>query len=504
MVESALPSPGDVIAGKYRIDSTIGQGGMGVVLGAFDQSLGRQVAIKFLRPNRAAIEGAAARFSREARAAASIQGEHVVRVHEVGQLPNGAPFIVMEHLRGSDLAHILQSRGGLAVDYACDLVLQTCQALAQAHARDIVHRDLKPQNLFLTERPDGSPCVKVLDFGISKAADTDESSPKLTSTETVMGTPLYMSPEQVRSLKNVDHRADIWALGAILFELLAASPPFDGPSASALHAAIAMDAPASLRARRPDVPPHIEAAILRCLEKDPARRFQTVQELSAAIAAGNIVSASGSNPVIVSVSPPAGGFGTASTMDVRSGWQQATAPQPAPRSSNTAMIIGGMAGAALLVLLAIGGTAAYFLSRSAVTVTETPIPAPATATTTVPAITADPPAQPTTPVAPAPVPTPSTKPAAKDAGPPPSPDDRDRTLASTMQGSCDHFHMMMSMAKTPDERKHQAAMAKLQNCIMKPAIRCQRQVCREACNILNDDACRRTVDNYDRDFPAKY
>jgi serine/threonine-protein kinase len=506
MVESALPIPGEIIAGKYRIESIIGQGGMGVVLGAFDQSLGRQVAIKFLHPSRAANEGAAARFSREARAAASIQGEHVVRVHEVGQLANGAPFIVMEHLRGSDLAQIVQHRGGLPVDYACDLVLQTCQALAQAHARGIVHRDLKPQNLFLTERADGSPCVKVLDFGISKAADTDESSPKLTSTEMVMGTPLYMSPEQVRSLKNVDHRADIWALGAILFELLAAKPPFDGPSASALHAAIAMDAPASLRARRPDVPPHIDAAILRCLEKDPARRFQTVQELSAAIAPGRVTSASGSNPVIVSVSPPAGGFGTASTMDVRSGWQQATVPQPMPKSSNTGLIIGGIAGGALLVLLAIGGAAAYFLSRTAtaVSVTETPVTPPAT---TVPAMTADPPVVPTAPApAPAPPPTASAKPVApKDAGPPPpSQDDRDRALATTMQGSCDHFHMMMSMAKTPDERKHQADMAKLQNCITRPAIRCQRQVCREACTILNDEFCRQNVDRLDHDFPAKY
>ncbi|MFO0741165.1 MAG: serine/threonine-protein kinase, partial [Labilithrix sp.] len=360
MVESPLPVPGDIVAGKYRIDSTIGQGGMGVVLGAFDQSLGRRVAIKFLHPSRAANEAAAARFGREARAAASIQSEHVVRVHEVGALPNGAPFIVMEHLRGSDLSQVLHYRGGLPVDYACDLVLQACEALSQAHARGVVHRDLKPQNLFLTERGDGSPCVKVLDFGISKAADTDESSPKLTSTEMVMGTPLYMSPEQVRSLKNVDARADIWALGAILFELLAATPPFDGPSASALHAAIAMDPPGSLRARRPDVPQHIEAAVMRCLEKDPARRFQTVEELGAAIvpfasergrqAAGNLVGRIGSAPRIVSLPPPAGGFGTASTMNLQASWQQATQPAAPPGRSNVGLLIAGVAVGAMFLL----------------------------------------------------------------------------------------------------------------------------------------------------------
>jgi len=175
MVAVPLPSIGEVVAGKYRIDSVIGEGGMGVVLGAFDTSLGRPVAIKFLTPARALNEAAAARFGREARSAASIQSEHVVRVFEVGALPNGAPFIVMEHLKGSDLAQVVDSRGGLPIDEAADLVLQACEALGEAHARGIVHRDLKPQNLFLTARNDGSPCVKVLDFGISKSAETDES-----------------------------------------------------------------------------------------------------------------------------------------------------------------------------------------------------------------------------------------------------------------------------------------------------------------------------------------
>jgi eukaryotic-like serine/threonine-protein kinase len=271
-----------VLAGKYRIESIVGTGGMGVVMGAADVSLGRAVAIKFLSPQKLARPGARERFEREARAAAQIQSEHVVRVYEIGNMPpQGTPFIVMEHLRGADLSQVLQSRGGLPIDEAVDFVLQSCEALGEAHARGIVHRDLKPQNLFLTQRPDGSPCVKVLDFGISKAQEDDQQN--LTSTDMVMGTPLYMSPEQVRSLKNVDHRSDIWALGSILFELLTASPVFEAPSMSALCAMIATDPPLPLRARRPQAPPELEQVILRCLHKDPNGRFQDVAALADAL-----------------------------------------------------------------------------------------------------------------------------------------------------------------------------------------------------------------------------
>ena len=278
-----LPRQGDVIAGKYRIESVVGTGGMGVVLGAADLSLNRPVAIKFLSPHKVQCEAAVARFLREARAAAAIQSEHVVRVYEIGTLESGAPFIVMEHLRGADLSQVLAQRGPMPIEDACDLVLQTCEALGQAHAHGIVHRDLKPQNLFVTQLADGSPCVKVLDFGISKAAD-DGGASNLTSTDMVMGTPLYMSPEQVRSLKNVDARADIWALGSILFELLTQSPIFYAPSASALCAMIAMDPPTPLRARRPQAPAELEAVILRCLHKDPKGRFSDVAQLAAALA----------------------------------------------------------------------------------------------------------------------------------------------------------------------------------------------------------------------------
>jgi hypothetical protein len=280
--DSQLPRAGDVIAGKYRIETVIGTGGMGVVLAAQDTSLGRRVAIKFLTPGKARNEGAAARFVREARAAASIQSEHVVRVFEVGTLPTGASYIVMEHLAGGDLAQLLGARGPLPIAEAVDYLLEACEAIGEAHKRGIVHRDLKPQNLFVTHTPDGASCVKVLDFGISKALD--EEAPNLTATDAVMGTPLYMSPEQVRSLKNVDLRSDIWALGAILFELVTAAPIFEAASISALCAMIAMDPPTPLRAKRPDAPPELEAVILRCLHKDPSGRYSDVAALADALA----------------------------------------------------------------------------------------------------------------------------------------------------------------------------------------------------------------------------
>ncbi|MDB4937477.1 MAG: serine/threonine protein kinase [Labilithrix sp.] len=280
--DGQLPRAGDIVAGKYRVESVIGAGGMGVVLSAEDTSLGRRVAIKFLAPNKAGNEDAAARFVREARAAASIQSEHVVRVFEVGSLPNGASYIVMEHLVGGDLGAVLHTRGPLPIPEALDYVLEACEAIGEAHNRGIVHRDLKPQNLFVAQTPDGSSCVKVLDFGISKAID--EAAPSLTATDAVMGTPLYMSPEQVRSLKNVDRRTDIWALGAILYELLTASPIFEAPTVTALCAMIAMDPPTPVRARRPDAPAELEAIILRCLHKDPNGRFGDVAALADALA----------------------------------------------------------------------------------------------------------------------------------------------------------------------------------------------------------------------------
>ena len=285
---TGVPQPGDVIADKYLVESVVASGGMGTVLAAKHLQLGQSVAIKVVRADESKREEAIARFLREGRAAASLESDHVVRIHDLGTLEHGTVFMVMELLRGRDLAHHLGEHGALPIEEAAEYVLQACEAIAEAHSRGIVHRDLKPSNLYLTHRSDGQPLIKVLDFGISKSVrqgDDPAFQANLTSTRSVMGSPAYMSPEQVRDAKKVDHRTDIWSLGVILYELLAGQPAFDGDTLPGVCAAIAADTPKPLRAARPDVPPELEAIVVRCLEKDPDRRFQTVREFVASLAA---------------------------------------------------------------------------------------------------------------------------------------------------------------------------------------------------------------------------
>src|SRR3954470_13666053 len=208
---------GEILAGKYRVERVLGVGGMGVVVAATHLQLDERVAIKFLVPDALSSDEAVARFAREARAAVKIKSEHVARVIDVGTLDNGAPYMVMEYLEGGDLSRVLQAQGPLPVEDAVEYVLQACEAIAHAHVLGIVHRDLKPANLFLTKRNDGSQSVKVLDFGISKVlsgnSGASSSDAAMTRTRAVMGSPLYMSPEQMTSTRDVDGRTDIWALG---------------------------------------------------------------------------------------------------------------------------------------------------------------------------------------------------------------------------------------------------------------------------------------------------
>ncbi|WP_437662756.1 serine/threonine-protein kinase [Sorangium sp. So ce1182] len=278
-----LVREGQVLAGKYRVERVIGAGGMGVVVAATHLQLEERVAIKLLLPAAARSRTLAERFVREARAAVKVKSEHVARVTDVGTLESGTPYMVMEYLSGSDLSDALRTGGPVPPQAAVEYVLQACEALAEAHAAGIVHRDLKPANLFLTRRADGSPCVKVLDFGISKVA-TGGADPRITDTKAVMGSPLYMSPEQLKSSRDVDARTDIWSLGVILFELLAGEPPFDGATMPQLCVAIMQGVPRPLAAFRADVPPALEAVVLRCLEKTPERRFHDIGELAEALA----------------------------------------------------------------------------------------------------------------------------------------------------------------------------------------------------------------------------
>jgi serine/threonine protein kinase len=376
---ASLPpvSPGDVLAGKYRVERVIGAGGMGVVVQATHLELDERVAMKFLLPHAIENAEAATRFVREARAAVKIKSEHVARVTDVGRLENGAPYIVMEFLQGSDLAVVL-GRGPLPVEDAVDFLLQAADAMAEAHAAGIVHRDLKPSNLFMSMRSDGTPIIKVLDFGISKVNVPDTSDAGLTRTTTIMGSPFYMSPEQMRSSKDVDHRTDVWSLGVILYELLTASQPFTGETLPQLVASILSEPPQPLRAKRPEVPPDLEAVVLHCLEKDRNQRYQSVGALAQALVnfasrrsrhtAERIIRLSGLDLPPGSASPRLGASGSysgasgAEPANTSPGARTNTAwtdtNRGSPQGRTAAFVLGGVALVALL------GGGAFFALRS--------------------------------------------------------------------------------------------------------------------------------------------
>jgi eukaryotic-like serine/threonine-protein kinase len=299
---AGAPALGEIIAQKYRVESLVGRGGMGVVVCARHVQLGQAVAIKLLTlpPDEDRRDEAIARFLHEAQAAARLRNDHVVRIYDVGQLDSGLPFMVMELLSGSDLGSMLDERGPLPEAEAVDYVLQACAGVAEAHQLGIVHRDLKPSNLFVTRRSDGLPLLKVLDFGISKQLSdpsSGEAVPTFTNTRTLMGSPNYMSPEQIRDARRVDARADIWALGIILQELITDAPVFRGESFPGVCAAIVADPPMPVRTMRPDVSERLEAIINRCLEKDVLRRYQSIAELAADLSPlGSRATTSGSGP----------------------------------------------------------------------------------------------------------------------------------------------------------------------------------------------------------------
>jgi len=279
--DDSLLAAGDIIDSRYRVEEIIGRGGMGLVASAVHMQLGRRVAIKLLVPKAAGSDVAHERFLREARAAAHLRNEHVVQVLDFGILENGSPVIVMELLKGYDLERTLIKRGPLPIIEAVDFLLQACEAVAEAHAHGLVHRDIKPSNLFVSHAADGSPHIKVLDFGVSKLVRGAESESgfreqSLTGSRMVVGSPAYMAPEQVSCGGETDARTDVWALGVTLFELLTETRPFDAASVPLAFASIMRDSPPLLRARCLEAPHQLEELVQWCLEKDPAKRCPDV------------------------------------------------------------------------------------------------------------------------------------------------------------------------------------------------------------------------------------
>ena len=320
-----VPQPGTRVGQKYRVERLLGAGGMGIVLAATHVYLGERVALKLVRPALGVRAEAYERLLREARIASRIRSEHVARVFDLGTLDDGLPYIAMEFLEGEDLMTRLQASGAMPVDEAVEFLLQAAEGVAEAHGVGVVHRDLKPANLFVTRRSDGSPCIKVLDFGISKIAgelgeieengsapgtkaeSVEQTAPdsapgaaapgwmlaapererplaQLTRSRARIGSPRYMAPEQFRSSRDVDARVDVWALGAILHELLAGAPPFEGDTFDEVVEAVTSHEPPAIDSLRPDVPRALAEVVERCLRKTREARFATVADVALALA----------------------------------------------------------------------------------------------------------------------------------------------------------------------------------------------------------------------------
>ena len=281
-MEPEWPPLGAVVCAKYRVERLIGRGGMGTVMLAHHLRLDESVALKFLNPQAMKKPDVVARFEREARAVVKLKSPHVTRVLDVEVAENGTPFIVMEYLEGQTLAGLVRGGAALPVDLAVEYMLQACEAVAEAHAMGIVHRDLKPGNLFLTTGADGSAVVKVLDFGVSKFGALDKTSGAEIETlpDAVVGSPPYMSPEQLRSSKQVDARTDIWSIGVVLFEIVTGRMPFAADNLHEHYTKLMLeDAPLPSQVRA-DLPAKLDAIVGKCLEREAVDRYANVGELA--------------------------------------------------------------------------------------------------------------------------------------------------------------------------------------------------------------------------------
>jgi serine/threonine protein kinase len=276
---------GVVIDGRYQILRSLGHGGMSTVFVARDERLGRDVAFKVLGPHLAHSREVVQRFVNEARTLARLDSPHVVRVldtgttHELHDLP--LPYMVLELLHGEDLRAHCERAPVPSVTQGVGHMLQACEGLAAAHAAGVIHRDLKPENLFIEQQADGRELVKLLDFGIARSPVSLDG---LTEAGATIGSPRYMSPEQLSDASAADVRSDIWSLGVVLYELLAGVPPFRAQSALELCSQILMRKPVRLDRMRPDVPRGLAQVVHRCLELEPERRYADVGELARALA----------------------------------------------------------------------------------------------------------------------------------------------------------------------------------------------------------------------------
>ncbi|MDB5213305.1 MAG: hypothetical protein JWO86_1232 [Myxococcaceae bacterium] len=385
---------GDVLDRKYRVERVLGTGGMGMVVAARHVQLGQRVALKFMLKEALADPGNAERFAREARAAVRLQSPHTAKVLDVGKLKNGEPYMVMEYLDGKDLDEVVRTNGPMPPHMAVDFMLQACEAFAEAHSLGMIHRDIKPKNLFLAQTVDGRPLVKVLDFGLAKTIGA-AGDISLTATSAVFGSPQYMSPEQMRSAKDVDSRSDIWSIGVCLYELLTTRVPFDAGGLAEICAMVLKDPVEPPSKWAIGLPPDLDAVVVKCLAKDPKDRYQTVAELAFALEPWAAIEGSARRilhvmqtvqktdmPTMMNADPNVSGHDGPKTMDAWDSGERTRLTSKVPRAAWAAFGVAGFLGlvglAAIVSLrvhkpvLPIAGA-----TTSSVVVADPPLPATA-------------------------------------------------------------------------------------------------------------------------------